>query len=74
MRAPVLRRVECLCVAEDVVVQLSRSSFRRAPQLRGRLALVFHPSSSKSRHEVLTAVKDVKSTTIITCVCTCSCS
>jgi hypothetical protein len=72
MRAPVLRRVECLCVAEDVVVQLSRSSFRRAPQLRGRLALVFYPSPSETRHEVLTAIKDVKSTTIVTCVYTCS--
>jgi hypothetical protein len=61
-------------VAEDVVVQLSRSSFRRAPQLRGRLALIFHPSPSETWHEVLTAIKDVKSTTIITCVCTCCCS
>ena len=74
MCAPVLRRVECLCVAEDVVVQLSRSSFRRAPQLRGRLALVFHPSPSETWHEVLTTIKDLKSTTIITCACTRSCS
>ena len=42
MCAPVLRRVECLCVAGDVVVQLLRRSFRKTPQLRG-LAGVFRP-------------------------------